>query len=157
MPKALFINSTDRTITEVQCDGLKDMQRYVGGYIERVPIDLPEGDDMWVNEEGMFQVQTGFIKVRGYPTPMAGNALVTGREHEDEDLRHHDVWVTPELLARVVEFMDRPAFDRWVLAHENEPAVTFTTFEEGRPVTEVISTFGSIAMDMPRDETKPTE
>ncbi len=63
---------------------LDELQRYVGGYIERVKTH--EGRDMWVNEEGLLQdlpvnvEATHLIDPNYLHQGVRGDVLVTERE-----------------------------------------------------------------------------
>lgn len=52
MFKAIIIEP-DKTVREVELEGLADMQAAVKGLIE--PVDLKDGVTMYVNEEGNYQ------------------------------------------------------------------------------------------------------
>ena len=51
MAKAIFLDATNKTITEVETNCYQDTQKLVGGYIELVR--LGRGVDMYVDEEGL--------------------------------------------------------------------------------------------------------
>src|SRR5882724_6864159 len=80
--RAIFIDAKAHTITEIevtdQRHGLADLQRLVGGSIERamvMPIAL--SDDLFVNEEGLYKFNYGFAVVSGHQ-PFAGNGVIIG-------------------------------------------------------------------------------
>jgi hypothetical protein len=59
---------------------LEAMQAAVGRKIE-LAVQLPNGDDVFVDEEGLFkQPKTGWFTVRGAHQPFAGNGLVVGHD-----------------------------------------------------------------------------
>lgn len=77
MKKVIFINTKDGKIEETTVNGLADMQRLVGGRIERA-FTFRNGDELYVNEEGLFESPTYFFEVAQAHQPFAGNAYVIG-------------------------------------------------------------------------------
>lgn len=81
--RAILIDSTARTITEIETDGkLASLQAAVGGYIERV--GLPNSDDLFVNEEGLLHSPREFFWWQGMRQPFAGNGIVIGHDGEGD-------------------------------------------------------------------------
>ncbi len=78
--KAIFINARLRVAMEMQIDGLADMQALVGGRIERATT-LPNGDDVYVNEEGLLGRPEFFFDI-GAHQPFAGSAIVVREQGE---------------------------------------------------------------------------
>lgn len=77
--KAIVINAQTRTISEVTIENtLEAKQAIVGGLIERATT-LPNGDDVYVNEEGLFLFDR-FFYLTGEYSPFAGNAVVVGHD-----------------------------------------------------------------------------
>lgn len=77
--KAIIIDAKNREIREetIPEDRLKFLQECVEGYIERA-ITLPNGDDVFVNEEGLLiSFDYGFY-IRGGHQIFAGNGVVVG-------------------------------------------------------------------------------
>lgn len=78
LPKrVIMINAELQIITEGVVIGLSGMQKLVGGYIERAHI-FENGDELYVNEEGLLQNTNHFFVVEGFHQPFAGNAYVIG-------------------------------------------------------------------------------
>jgi hypothetical protein len=158
--KAILIDAKKREIREVEYrpSGMKGdvptVGEYIGGWIE-MAFQFPTGDVMFVDEEGLLKATMHFFYC-AFRTdqPMAGNGVVVGREVEDEDVPGGyytvDPVVTVEWLRRHIIWMDRAEFDRWGLANASEPEGTITTIRDGRPVTEVLHTYGQLLADMPR-------
>src|SRR3954453_16372771 len=148
--KAILIDSAAKEIREVYYSRLADLQRFVGGSIESVPLDLPKGDTLYVDDEGLFKPQTSFFLIHGHAAPVAGNGVIVGREIDDEDAeegyRTEAPGCSPRSLARFIRFMDRDQFDAWGKANASEPACTFTTINADGTLgtTEVIERFGSL-------------
>lgn len=157
--KALLIDAAAREVREVElCEGetfaLRDMQRLVGGPIE-IAWRFRDENVLFVDEEGMFKPQEHFFLIadRG-DHPLAGNGLVVGREQYDATTGDYagtdDVALTIEELTAQIRFVDRAYVDAWAKANASEPSATFTYYDaEGKPHTEVLSTFGRLIGDMP--------
>ena len=77
--RAILINSYTQKVTEIELgeDTLVELQRHVSGYIE-VATDLPNGDTIFVDEEGLMKGPTNFFTYRGAHQPFAGNGVVVG-------------------------------------------------------------------------------
>lgn len=75
---AYFIDSTNKTIAQVEYSGLSDLQRMVEGSIE-LACYTRQGDTLFVNEEGLF-TKDSFFAIRGGYQPFAGNGVIVGRE-----------------------------------------------------------------------------
>src|SRR6187399_2253097 len=84
MAKALWIDSKNRTITEVDCNGLEDMRKYVGGSI-CFAMSWNTGDVLYVDDEGLLKPQEHFFMLPGCQNPLAGDGLIVGPEVETED------------------------------------------------------------------------
>lgn len=112
--KALHINSRDRTVTEVQFNGLEDLQKLVGGYIELAHL-WRNGDCMFVDEHGRLEHKfsgVGFTLKLAPVRAHAGNGVVVGREVEDHTERGYhnaDPEISVAELERLVLFMDARA------------------------------------------------
>lgn len=100
--RVVIINSEDRVFLEAQVSSLDDMQKIVGGLIERAFI-LPNGDEIYVNEEGLLSQPTDFFSVRGAPEPFAGNAYVIGEVDDVGD--NNGARSTLGDIKRLVRFM----------------------------------------------------
>lgn len=83
MNKAIIIDAKNREIREeiIPEDRLEFLQKSVEGYIERA-ITLPNGDDVYVNEEGLLiNFDYGF-HIKGGHQIFFGNGIVIG----DDDI-----------------------------------------------------------------------
>jgi hypothetical protein len=84
--RAIKIDSTERTVTEVQIPNtLAALQEAVGGYIERgLEID---GNDLYVNEEGLLDSECDeFFFYEGAHQPFAGSAILVGVDAEGDTI-----------------------------------------------------------------------
>jgi hypothetical protein len=81
--KALWINTTDLTVSEVDYAGLEDMQRLVGGYIEAA-YRWDNGDVLYVDEEGLLKADQRYFRITvRSDQALAGNGLLVGPEIGD--------------------------------------------------------------------------
>lgn len=146
--KALLIDSIEGDVREVEYDGLKDMQRLVGGYIS-VAFEFPNGDTLFTDDEGLLKDPHSFffLQPRG-DTPLAGNGLLVGQERMDKDgeyLGTDDVRTTVNELERMIRFASREDINEWLKVNGNRPTSSFTyTDENGKQVTEVLSTWNDL-------------
>lgn len=97
--RALFIDSKKREVRTGYVDGLDGMQKAVCGYIERA-YTLENGDDVFVNEEGLLGIPEDFFYIEGAHQPFAGNAVIVGASDEEGDCTDARTQ-TPELKAQV--------------------------------------------------------
>jgi len=83
--KAILINSIDRTVSEVTLkgDSLTALQTAVGGYIT-VGLDLPNGDTLYVDDEGLLKGNVTFFEVKNAHQPFAGNGVIVNTTKEGE-------------------------------------------------------------------------
>lgn len=79
--RAILIDPIKREVTEVQIhhalegDTLGDLQKAVGGYIE-LAHRFDNGDDLFVNEEGLYKYSI-FFDI-GAHSPFAGSGIIVG-------------------------------------------------------------------------------
>jgi len=74
--KAILINSKARIVHNVEIDGLEDMRQLLECRTVAAPIELDNGDTVWIDDEGMYNPRD-FFELEGYE-PIAGNALIIG-------------------------------------------------------------------------------
>lgn len=101
--RVLTINSATQTIGETTIAGLTDAQTLVGGLIERAFV-FPNGDELYVNEEGLLGQPEHFFTVKGGQHPFAGNAFVVGEPTNSGENR--DVSMDKETLKGLIRFVD---------------------------------------------------
>lgn len=73
--RVIHVNAKTREILETEVETLEDMQALVGGYIERAET-LDNGDDVFVNEEGLFEGYDFGFSIG--PRLFVGNGFVIG-------------------------------------------------------------------------------
>jgi len=115
MAKALWINSSTQQITSVECNGLVDMRKYVGGSI-CFAMSWITGDVLYVDDEGLLKPQDSFFMLTDGQQPLAGNGIIVGPEVEDEEK-----WWTEDVIITIKElkvtWMNRN--DAWNWAVKN--------------------------------------
>lgn len=99
--RAIKVDAFERTITEVQVDGLKDMQAAVDGYIQ-IALELPNGDTIFVNEEGLLKGWDAWIYYEGQMQPWIGSAIIVGHDGEGESI---DAKSTVEEIKNNIRFL----------------------------------------------------
>ena len=103
--KGILINVTEKTVTEVQVGDFKHMQELIGCNIfTTVSLRFPDGETLFVDDEGLLQGKTQGFKIEGYPQPLMGNGLIIGVNHEDGE--NADVTITCEEIEASITFID---------------------------------------------------
>ncbi|WP_428489097.1 DUF3846 domain-containing protein [Rhodopila sp.] len=139
--KAYWINATERTVTEVDSGGLADLQRMVGGYIE-IAKYWPNGDVMFVDEEGLMKGGTTWFRIPGTNNPICGNGVVVGPE--DDDGNTEPPTFPLSALQAEVTFITPDQVAAWAKGNSSEPAITFyTPGEEPTVISRVSDLFDS--------------
>lgn len=116
MTKALWVNSQLRTITQVDCNGLEDMRKYVGGSI-CFAMSWKTGDVLYVDDEGLLKPQDNFFFIENCHQPLAGNGIIVGPEVETEN-----TWWTENNIITIeklkVTWMTREDAWRWAVVND---------------------------------------
>jgi hypothetical protein len=87
--KAILIDSTARTVKEVQLvEGhtLEGMYKHLGVELVERAFELPNGDDCFVDEEGLMKDSQGFFMYKGAHQPFAGNGIIVGLNEDGETI-----------------------------------------------------------------------
>tara|TARA_Y100001963_G_scaffold131404_1_gene188726 strand:+ start:6823 stop:7194 length:372 start_codon:yes stop_codon:yes gene_type:complete len=118
--KAIKIDATARTITEVQVDGFEDIQKHIGCDTFSQGMPLPEGDMLWVDDCGWMTAKKAFTFMGNV---FAGNGLITGCDEVTGDDK--DCLCSPlaahmfaKFMAKddeITEEMRERAFDSWTV------------------------------------------
>lgn len=142
MTKALLIDAGNQTITEVEVNGLRDMQQFVGGYIEAAYF-WEDRTVLYVDEEGLLKAQDQFFRISVRPDqPLAGNGLLVGSDAEGENA---DVTLSLAEVIPMVEFLDRRKVAAWGKANASEPAMTISSIgPDGRVEETILARYGSL-------------
>jgi hypothetical protein len=86
--RGILINAKERTITEVaiepslpayyralQCETITAV----------IPSWFPDGECVYVDDEGLLKNPQDFFCIQGYPQPLAGNGLILGSDVDGKD------------------------------------------------------------------------
>lgn len=88
--KAFMINALARVIEEVQVETTEDLQNAVDGWTEGFRFQIPDGNVLYVNEEGLLRGYENFILIpftdEGVTQycALAGNGIICGYDEEGE-------------------------------------------------------------------------
>jgi hypothetical protein len=156
MARAILIDATTRELRVVACNGAEDIRALLGGWLEAA-CQLPSGDVLYVDEEGLLKPQTGgFLFALRPDQPLMGHGVLVGPEltnDEGEYIGDADVRTPIVLLRRLVRFVDRAYIDAWGRANASEPAASVTTLgPDGEPETTALGRWGQTIADMPKPE-----
>lgn len=141
--KGYLIDSAQRTISELDYEytGRNGIAKIAGygrsGFC--MGWRWPEGDVLYVDDEGLLKPQEYFFKVNARPDgqPYGGNGFVTGADSiEDTDPPSLSIG---DVLAQIT-WLTRDDYVAWVKARESDGAIVFHTADESR----VVSTWGDI-------------
>ena len=120
MSKAWWINSQLRLVISVDCNGLKDMNKYVGSIcIGKVWHET--GDVLYVDDDGMLKPQEYWFMVPGQPQPLAGDGIIVGKEVETENGWYNlDVIIGIEQLG--IKWMSKEEVQEWGRLNKDRPS-----------------------------------
>jgi hypothetical protein len=138
--KAYLIDALNRTITDIDYTG--SLGRWLPGGI-CIADRLPNGDVVYVDDEGLMQPATRAFRWRPRPDgqPMMSNGIVTGRDTADTTL---PPTTTKADIEALVEWLTVDEAVAWFERKRDEPAVCITTSAG----TEVISRWGDYLGDL---------
>jgi hypothetical protein len=103
--KALLLNVSKNTITEVTIKDYSDISRLIGcNYFTTVQVN-DQGDTLYVDDEGLINDTTVGFTFDGYDAPLMGNALLLGTNLRSGDSK--DVTMTVEEFAMRVKTLMR--------------------------------------------------
>jgi hypothetical protein len=143
--KCLHIDAGAHTITATDYADFRDLQRMVGGNLT-IATDLPSGDVLFVNDEGLLQPCEAFFRIEGYEQPLAGDGVLVGPDKWDPkvgDQVSSDVVTTVEQLTPLIRFLSSEQVRAWARAHASEPSASISFFNDrGELETEILSTHG---------------
>lgn len=89
--KAIFIDSTNKTVTEIDVPNKNTLQAWykiLGVSMVEVATYITDHDSILVDEEGLLSLtsDTKFFSYKGGHQPFAGNGLVVGVDEEGESV-----------------------------------------------------------------------
>lgn len=104
--QAHLIDPANQSVTTVELPDSKDRLTAIYRHLQCDTFDvatLPNGDTIYVDDEGLLRPLQHFIAIRGMPEPFAGRGLVMGT-----DSRGHSINPTISLaeLTRRVKFIE---------------------------------------------------
>lgn len=108
--KAILINSTERTVTEVDYDGnFRNLQKLIGCDCFTIaplnPKMVTEDVSLYVDDEGLLTNPQAFFQIKGVTYhPLAGNGVILGTNEEGESV---DSPVSVQDIAKLTKFYDR--------------------------------------------------
>lgn len=108
--KAIWINTLERTITEVEYAGLPDLNRMIGGSISLAGTTRL-GDTVYVHDEGLFLFQDYFELPGCGQGLFAGPGVIVGKEI-GMTANTRDYKITLAALQATVIFHDRVSAHR---------------------------------------------
>lgn len=85
--RGVLIDSTHRTVTDVDYSGdYKDIYKLIGCSCFTLVRNLPDGDEVFVDDEGLLKLtgDSPFFTLPWYPAPLAGNGLILSADDEGE-------------------------------------------------------------------------
>ena len=100
--KTIVIDAKNRNVYEKECCSLENLQEVVEGYIE-LACHFPNGDILYVNEEGRLKGIDYFFIIEGGNQPYAGNGVITGSRGPDANSYKSKI----ETIRKQVKFLDR--------------------------------------------------
>lgn len=104
--RTIIIDAVNKTIREDETDkiGLDYLYKSIGCEVVEV-VNLKDGVDLYVDEEGLLKPQEHFFYYEGTHQPMAGNGIICGYDHE----KGENIGTTLPLkeVLEKVRFMDR--------------------------------------------------
>lgn len=102
--KALFIDSKERKIIEVNVSGLEDLQTYVGGWIALGTTLVKDNieNTVFVDDEGLLKEPSNYFYIKGSHQPFAGNGILVGTNDEGDSI---DTNFNPSDIENLIEFL----------------------------------------------------
>lgn len=83
--RAIKLDATNETIDYIELNGtLADLQKHVGGYIE-IGIQFPNGDLLYVDEEGLMKAPTTYQLWKKEKRVFAGSGLIVNVDENGDD------------------------------------------------------------------------
>ena len=103
--KAIKIDVVKKEVYEVNIeDTLEAIYEQIESDMFEVALAIrPQGDVVYVDEEGLLKVSKGWFTIQGQPQPLSGHGLVVGLDHHNGASR--DVKVTVDEVRKIVTFM----------------------------------------------------
>ena len=108
-------------MTDIDYDGnWKSISDLIGCRLFTVVSGLPDGDDLYVDDEGLLTANTDstYFRFPWYPTPLCGSGLILGCDIESGDsvACNHDA----DFYRKQIEFMGANAVWLWKELHDSD-------------------------------------
>ncbi len=102
--RAILINSATRNISEITINDWRDIAPAIGNECTTFacPVTLPNGDDMYCDDEGLYHPYEGGIIMEDWYLPIVGNVVLL---NHDEDGDSTDAVSTIEELKEQIKFV----------------------------------------------------
>lgn len=88
MAKAIFVDTGNAKITEVEVHNTQDIHELLGGHLEMAHLWSESGNVMYVDEEGMLKNKPRFFFKYRTDQLLYGNAVIVGKELINEDYEY---------------------------------------------------------------------
>jgi len=107
MAKAYWINSTAKTVTEVEYNSVEDMRNFIGGFLT-LAYRHDNEDVLYVDDLGLYKDVPYFFYFYRPDQALAGNGLLVGKEVEVED--HPNGYITLDPAMSIEQFRELVMF-----------------------------------------------
>jgi hypothetical protein len=156
MSRAYLIDVAAREVRLVEYETTEDLRALLGGYLE-LACSLPNGDTLYVDDEGLRKAQSNFFLFElRTDQPLAGNGLLVGPERIDDDgnyLGAEHPRISLPRFSLMVRFVDRAWVESWGKGNASEPASRIGYVDhKGRVQVQTLTRWGQVVRDIPRPE-----
>lgn len=150
---AILIDVAARDIRAVEYDSTSGLQALVGGFIS-IARSWPNGDTLYVDDEGLFKSKHGLFRISGLEQPLAGNGVLVGAETYDDEGEYTGTappGIGIEQVRGMVRFLDHEQARAWGRGNASEPASAFYALGPDGEITEghVFAYHGNLFEEMP--------
>lgn len=108
--RAILINTQTKTISEITINDWRDIAPAIGNECTTFacPVTLPNGDDMYIDDEGLYHPYEGGIIMEDWYCPIVGNVVLL---NHDEDGDSTDAVSTIDELYKQIKFVSKADCD----------------------------------------------
>ena len=131
--KAILIDTANKEMREILVSGYQDLLKYLKCETLAVGMRLPNGDTLYIDDEGLLINPELFFMIRGNDRPMAGNGVIIGCDGGGNDVDYKSASVEVAFLTReeIEPFVQ--AEEEWAeqeRANPNSPYAHITTMRD---------------------------
>lgn len=111
--KAILIDVVNQSVTEAVVDHYSDIYSLIGNgcYLFCVPVEFENRDSLFSDDEGLLHDEVhGCFMLKGWSTPLVGNAVILGSDEEGESV---DCKTTIEEIQSQITFYPKRIAERW--------------------------------------------